>query len=343
MRSRFSHSGLAGLLAVLVLGALTGCGPQGNEGGSYARLRPQDQPAAGNTNLLASRTDALKRLEDDLTRSFDMFAPKSSVDAIPVPHLAPPRPVVANRSAQEEKQRRNSWLLRDPDELGKAQGLQDLFPSSAEQFGPGAEGTLDRLNNATALDRQRKDNSMGGTLGSSRNSNGLNRDEDSDLPGGVKEKAQALRKLLGIDGPAGPATAAEPRTSLTDIFGLNSRQLSEKDVADHKAYMDSYRQVLAGAAPAPVADPLNPFGNLAGPSRPAATYAPGLDPYTSSSLQGRNLYGASANPTLTGPTLPDVNARVLNQWNPLYTPPPAVEPPRATPPKPNFDAPKRKF
>ena len=50
----------------------------------------------------------------------------------------------------------------------------------------------------------------------------------------------------------------------------------------------------------------------------------------------------AANPTLLVGTPQDTTARLLNQWNPLYSAP-KVEPPKTPLPAPNFDVPRRKF
>ena len=116
-----------------------------------------------------------------------------------------------------------------------------------------------------------------------------------------------------------------------------------EDIQAHQDYLQRYRQVLAGSSPAPGLK--EPFKTAPAASTPQP--APGygsLDPYASSGRLTGAVPPPSPGSVFNPTTLPDINSKVANQWNPLYQAPRVepYKPPRLQSP-PFAEAPRRRF
>jgi hypothetical protein len=138
-----------------------------------------------------------------------------------------------------------------------------------------------------------------------------------------------------MKGGSSTKVTASPN-SFSELFGLNQNRLTPEEILAHKNLMDQYRKVLAGSMPE--VTPLNSAaitGNSLVPTLPS-----GLPGSTLSTLPTTpGMVGFIYNPSI----IPDRNATVLNQWNPLYAPS-KIEPPKPAPViEVPIEAPRRKF
>jgi hypothetical protein len=312
--------------------------------GAMGDARAQDKPARArqidlqetdsmevlsNMNLLNARPESLKRFEEELSRPLSTFKPDLERP------LAPYRPVtivVPNRRGQDNwmspkdlmpKTAQEDWLD------GISVGKKGQPKTSQEQF-------LEMLNRQ---DPGRGSANASGSVSSRRP--GLSGDlaDDPSLPSAVREKAQALKDLISHDG-SGNLFAPSSRSPLSDFLGSRETGLSRDDLQAHKAYMDAYRREVLGSVPPPAATPFNPLGLPA--AVPTPGYVGGLDTLASPSRRGMDSSPGTYTPATPG-SLRDLNAALLNQWNPMYTPP-KPETPKASPPAPmTAEVPRRKF
>jgi hypothetical protein len=154
--------------------------------------------------------------------------------------------------------------------------------------------------------------------------------KEEKLPEKIKGPAERLRDLLRSD----PSTVTAPRNSLSDFFSVQPNTLTPEQIEAHRNLMDQYRKILSGSPPALSVTPLNSGTAVGNPQIPSL---PGTMPRSTPSTPG--MVGSIYNPSI----IPDHNATVLNQWNPMYAPP-KIEPPKPAPLiEQPIEAPRRKF
>ena len=306
------------------------------------------KPVSGKSGLL--------RLEEELSKSFQALKPTaSSLEAAPPPSLnARSGPIRQSKRAKELQDRRKNWIFLTPEELMGTPKSDDFFNLPEErqdgQDGQDKNGLsplerfyqgLERRKSGKSKPQQRKaENSL-----NSRDEQGLAHDSDSpddpSLPSDMRESEKALRKLLG--GEKAGSAGNPAHKSVWDVFGLGDKVNSPKEELAHKDYMKRYQEEVLGEPPPVTAGGLTvPF---AAPSpQPGATLLSGA-PLGGALPSGRPdgfdpLLG-TASPTYIPNASPDLSAKAINQWNPMYVPA-KVEPPKWNPP-PNFEIPRRKF
>ena len=306
-------------------------------GVSLLTARGQSRPSAApqQTNLVRAAQpavqppkDRLKDLEDELSKALESFSPKGMLDK-PEPQYQPPVQVIPNRRLKEERDKKNDWMLMQPDDLLQGNSMSDwLDPYATKDQKKKTDLDLfyERINQQRSLLNQKArlnpDDLV--PLSNPGRLEDTSSDNDDKLPDVVKGPAGKLRDLLG----GSSSTVTAPRNGLPELFGFNQNKLTLEHVQAHKNLMDQYRQVLAGSPPAvtPLSSTTVP-GNSQNPVLP--TSLPNSTPAIRPTTPG--MVGSIYNPTI----FPDHNATLLNQWNPLYAPP-KVEPPK---PAPIIDAP----
>ena len=316
---------------------------------------PMAKEAITNLNQLSGHS-SLRQLEDDLTKSLQPLAPKGSLDGVMAPQYLPPPPrqIIRSQKLKDELEKRQNWMFLSPDDLlpgvddADLLKLQDATDATGKKKSP-LEQFYDRL------ERERK----GGTKSKlvSDDDPLSTKDpfhddsesmDDSKLPGGVRDSAQNLRKLLNQQNGLGTYGEADGRGSLSDLFGLGVNKLPTKEeIEKHKAYMDEFRKLLDGPTPVPGSMPsagsaFDPFkaANAVG-TTPGANVNGLLVPTPHIGTESTfGTLGTIPNPTF----IPDANATVLNQWNPYYNPQIKVDPPKpASINVPMPEAPRRRF
>ncbi|HWH71796.1 MAG TPA: hypothetical protein VNT26_20700 [Candidatus Sulfotelmatobacter sp.] len=332
------------LLLAACCGLVEGRVPGQNWRGRQIEFSGAKNSAVTNLDRSAEEKEGLKRLEKELNKSQPMFSPNSSLDGLQAPSYRPvPGPVIQNRRVKELIERRKNWMFANPEDLAPGSSLEETLRTP--EFG--ADGlekkkgpSLERF--YESLDRPRTKGTREGAgaltddpFGSRKRANGREDGsgrDDANLPGGLRDSEQALRKLLDADTGNSPFGGGAGRSSFSDFFGLGDNRRSLDQEQAHKDYITQYQQWLNGAQSAP-GNSLNPLGAVdsARPTTPSPYN--GLDTLSSPSRRSFDSTLGVINPNFNLGTLPDVNTKVLNQWNPLYTPP-KYDPPKVTPPSP---------
>lgn len=319
--------------------------------------QPSNAPAATQRAAVAAspaqappERDALKQLEDELSQALRSLTSKGGAPAPALaPEYHPPVIIIPSQRARDEQERRKDWIFSGQDALGGISpaddwaGTKDSSSSDVANKQNPLNAFYDNLN------RQRSGSLMpppdSGSPGSFQSRiNKQNTDsEDENLPKGVKDAAAKLRQWLGTSANDSSTSSSLDSASPLDLFGTSTPQLTPDQIKAHKAYMDEYRKVLDDSL---IATPtaLDPLG-LAGSAAPAAPATPsGLDTLPAVSLPSTQTPTPGTVTRVAGPgVLPDANATVLNQWNPLYAAP--VVTPRQQEPMsvPQMVVPRRRF
>jgi hypothetical protein len=169
--------------------------------------------------------------------------------------------------------------------------------------------------------------------------------EDSIIPSGVKESAQALNKLVESDRSEGRFSRAETHGDSSDAFGLGNQPLPKEQAQERKKFMDDYRSMVDPSWHPPVVataeNLMSTLGAEASPSagKPAVGLPSALSPAPLTALEEQmNI----TSPQLGPAGLPDLNAHALGQTRTMSVLP-TSDPARAPLPAPTFAVPKRSF
>jgi hypothetical protein len=284
-----------------------------------------------NANLQPRRFDALRRLEESLGGgSSRRQRTESSLEGAMAPALrpGPPTAVVPDRRAMEDADKRQNWMLLSPEEVAESGLGPDKLKSRESQPEEQKTSIFEQFLTETP------DKKTTGTEKGSKKDNafGAKEEDKSDVPEGMRESEKKLKKLLGKDetGPADPFGYGDRQPS-KDYFSYGTARQPSQGMENN--YVKQYRELIdAMGTPRTAGAAVNPYGLP--------------QPYGSPMDAGRrapNSTMGSINPRFDPNQSVDANRRVLNQWNPLYEPPKAAPYKRPTPPKPNFDAPRRSF
>jgi hypothetical protein len=267
----------------------------------------------------------------------------------------PPRVVIPNRRpAKDELDWKNKWNSERDDK----EGLGELDPFKENRSDNAREGLGKKRNSLEDFYKEMERHKPGKETTTTRpgRPDDLDLDSDMRLPSSIRESAKSLKEKLFGAGARDSLFKQDPakdRGSLPDLFSTEKSAVSSREeIQAHKEYIDRFKQILDASAPSlPVGSQgnLNAMGNSSS-SKAAVDY--------NSSLSRLDSFGPAAKKdvfastpgtvgTVASPTVfPDMNAQLLNQWNPLYTPPKA-EP--AKPAAPFFstptawDTPRRRF
>lgn len=313
-----------------------------------------------NINSLRPRKDSLLELERRLSGAFRDLNPKGSLDGMmapPSPTVAPPPSTIRRDPQAEEKQDlRRNWIFMKPEDLLQGQSAEEMF-NVPEYDSDGQKkkklSALDRFFESMNSKSARNDKDKDGTQGKDRDpfasldgrkATGKDitlDDKEARLPTGVKASAEALRKLVNSDTEISPFSGSSLRGVLAEDPKLGPRTLSDRLRAPANPWVQEYKSMLQTMAGPPnkTVDLANSLANKTGK---VAGYNPGMDamlPARDSLARQVGVVSGQLNPT----PLPDLNAKALNEWNPMYVEPKAEPARRVAPPTLSFDAPRRKF
>jgi hypothetical protein len=344
---RFTYSTFRWLLALAVAG---GVGLLASDVMAQANLpvglggpvAPTNAPGTAKLVPLTKK-DGLTAFEEELSKSLEFLSPKSSLDGVLAPEYhPPPAPVVPNRQPRENQDRRAEWLLLNDGVKGGQTGEEwSQFPALEEDGKK--RSSLEEI--YQKFNRERSDGWSGlDSLGSrTRPGTGGQRrdDEETTVPGAIRQAESELKKQLGLNTRGGIFEPTPVRSSPSDFFGFSEGDLTSKQIQAHKDYLQQYQQVLDSFSTSPTAS--SPTPDAPAQLTPAPSYnlmessTPIVRP-TDAAPNARSLS------SIVDPVrLPDLNANLLNQWNPLYEPP-KVEPAKSAPIfSPSIEAPRRPF
>lgn len=307
-----------------------------------------------NLNGLNTKKEGTSQLEDQLENINKQLSNKNLDQGFSLPYLPPT--VVPAKTLKELLDRQKNWGMT-PEELGSAfgssesdalsvfdQGRSDAKKSSLQQF----YDTLNRQNASHPNSSRSGEN--GGSVDYFKSDFKQDTDfsDDSSMPASIRDKAKKLRDLVNQD-PTSFFNTTKPKTSFDNFLGLNDPNPTADSVRGPKtsmeSFMDQFKKVLNGQT---VGASVDPSVNALAPKptvRPVTAY-PALDELPSSThhqlsdITTPGTINSVPNPTV----MQDLNSTILNQWNPLYTPP-KLELPKPSPPSVplNMEFPRRKF
>ncbi len=325
--------------------------PRGS-GRSIEFSAPKSNELSTNLNQLTSKKDSLKQLEEDAYKTIQSFTPLGSLDGVTPTAVRPIAPPPGPSKRMKEKMDRDkNYIWMAPEQLLPDKTVEEMLKvpeydkdgRDKKSMSP-MERYYDKLGTKPIMERpdtsvQKDTMNLFGRPGA-REESGY----DADLPGGLKDSAQALKKMfLDEDDMKLPEAKAAQRSSFNDVFGLGDPMtLREKDRQDqaHKKMMDDFRTGLdpnwrsRGGL-----DSLQPTDTAFDTAQPKAP-APKIRPSILSQPEATPESILSPIAAATAPTGPkDVNVEALGKYNPA--PVPRVELPKQGPPRTAFDFPKR--
>jgi hypothetical protein len=337
----------------MLLCALVVCGAHAadRKGGKPIEFSaPRSDEVTTNLHQLTIR-DSRKQLEEDLYQPLQSFNPKSSLEGVsaPLPRRPAP-PLIESKRAKDLLERRKNWVFMRPEDLVTEPTVEDIL--KAPDFGTdGREKTdfgplkqyYERLATKRPAPNRPGESTADDLFGPARKPNSgeeTSAQNDSILPTGLKESAQALKNMFEADKAGDPSARGGARSSYSDPFGLSVNTPSKAQVLEHKKFMDDYRSLVDPTwHPAAAANPFSqPVGYPEAP-QPVKTPASGFASSASPALRhGLDAQRDVLNPMLGPAGLPDVNARAVGQSRPALALP-TFEAPKMV--APTFTAPKR--
>jgi hypothetical protein len=344
-------------LAIVVISGLwvyPAVGGGKERGKSIEFSAPRSEEVTTNLHQFTSKKDSLKALEEDLYKSLRTFSPKSSLEGVAAePAPTPSGPVIPNKRVKELLERRKNWAFVNPKDLMNGPSMDEIFklpeygPDGQEKQSQSLVGQYYQQLGAKRGNEpgsgQRKDEGGYGfsPKGNARDNAGAH--EELNLPPGIRDSEQALKKVLESDSSTGPATPTTTRSSFSDIFGLSNPSTSRDKDLEHKKQMDEFRRILDPVGQAAAnANPAKSPGGITEAARATAQPGSGLGAWTLGKREGFDTQLGTINPVLTPSGPPDVNAQALGQSS-LTPVVPKTEPVKTSPSAPTFAAPRRAF
>ncbi len=343
-------------LAILAMSGLWVCPVQGGgkeRGRAIEFSAPKSDEVTTNLHQLTSKKDSLKQLEEDLYKSVQTFAPKSSLEGVEAPPArAPAGPVIPNKRVKELLERRKNWAFVNPKDLmsgptaeeilkvpeygadGQEKKSVSLVEQYYEQLGAKRAGGM-----GPSQPKDKDDGRFGAPNKSKQRDDPAARD-DANLPTGLMESEQALKKFFESNPGDGGLAPTPARNPFSDIFGLGDPAPSREKALEHKKLMEEFHHILDfSQQPASSA---NSPGGSSDATRWSANPVSGLEgSWGSSRRDGFGTQLGAINPILTPSGPPDVNAQALGQSS--LTPAVPKDLPKVAPPTPTFTAPRRAF
>ena len=297
-------------------------------------------------NQLGNKDEGLKRLEEELNRSSLTFSSRRSIDSeVPLSSAPLPMPSVTSRRKKNDTGSFDGWLST-PDTTA-ATSSEDIFgfPGLDSDRKPKTKASWQQI-----YQRLKQDDLNSTGLGTSVRAGARQPsqvDDDRDLPASIKEHADKLKSsMAGTDFGSSIFKPAPSGSAFADFSGLGNGSTGQtpEQAKAHKASMENYISAVFGdSSPSTAITAIQSLGT-AGSSDPLKAPVSPLESLAEPSRAQSFRPSAGMTGTLLPPTaLPNVNANVLNQWNPLYTEP-KLELPKAQPFfTPPMEAPRRKF
>jgi hypothetical protein len=308
-----------------------------------------------NLNQLSTKKEESRQLDEQLRLLKELTTPKSMETRFSIPYVAPT--VLPNKRIKELIERQKNWALTPEDlnfSAGKNSPEADVSSfegtdkmggknTSLEQF----YDTLNRSGSSAPSSGRKDDGST--PSGNKRSILGQenNTDDDSSLPPEVRDKTERLKELVNGDRNS-LFNPGRVRSSFDNFFGVNGQAQTAGQGAANKpgpaeSFLDQYKKGLDPS----VAAGLDPTLKAVLPevaSHPKATFVePFKAPTTGPRRDENEPTPGQVNSVLDVTSVSDINSAVLNQWNPLYTPPKVEVRKYAPPTPPNLEFPRRKF
>ncbi len=306
-----------------------------------------------NLNQLSTKKDGFKQLDDQLRSLKGILSGNSMDRTFDVPYVSPAVSTLPNKALKELLDKRRNWGLSvegsgatssdsesDTSSL-YGQDKNDNKKSSLKQFYDALNGP----NKSQNSEGYKSDSSDSSNKGLDFRKNGAPED-DANLPASIRDKTQRLRELVNQD-PGSVFNPVRARTSFDNFLGLKDNSSTHdaaiKDATRMESFVEQFKKVLENSSPVVNSSP--GLGALVptDTTRRSST-SPSADPFaTGDHHELSDSTPGNLNSVLNQVNLSDVNATVLNQWNPLYTPPKLELPKLTAPTPPTMDFPRRRF
>lgn len=326
MRFRLSCSAAVVALGLLCWAALRMNSASAQE--SKARVVAKPASSTNSVVQLPPQRDALKQLEDQLSSALKSLTSRGQSAEPPLaPQYTPPVIIVPSQRAREAEERRKNWIFSASDSLDSSTPAED-WANAKDQSSGGTptkanplDAFYDNLNRQHSADFMPPSDDSSASSTQNRTLSRSSNQADDNLPKGVKDAAARLRDWLDKRSDGGLFSSSADGASSPSLFGASDTQPTPEQIRAHKAYMSDYQKILNDAL---VANPnsLTPL-DLGSAGAPAPVAQPStLDTLPDVSTPASQTPTPGTVTRVTDPgVLPDANATVLNQWNPLYARP----------------------
>jgi len=291
---------------------------------------------------LDEKDDGLKRLDDELTKSLQPFISRQPVPSpVGAGYQMPRLPVTKSLRSKEEVEKSRGWVWDAEEAMsGRSEEEKSLFPDFNSNSGSDkSKSSWDRYSKDSKP--QRLSNPGYESRNEPEAQSRSDSDDDTELSGGLSAAAKKLKARLETESVGSIFRPSSSHSSVADFFGQPVvTPPTAAQAQAHKDYMDQYQKIIGG----PVLNPVNPdfFKTAASPVLPGNSQ--GLATLPSFPRNEGAVMSSGLPPSAPAPaTVPDANANVLNQWNPMYTPPKPELPKPAPFFPPPMDFPRRKF
>jgi hypothetical protein len=291
-----------------------------------------------NLNQLITKKDGLRQLEDDLSRPFQTFSPKSSLDPMIAPPVQASRPVIPSKRVKDLLDRKKNLGFLSPEDFSADTTAQEIFKI------PDYDDNGQEKKNASVLeryfDRIDKKRTKAG-LNDPSEEKGFGRKqtdrfdnpddaEESELLKGLNASESDLKKMFAPPEKNGAVPSFKPVVG--DFFGMDFQPPSREERDIRKQKMNDYGNMIGLDSLAQPANPLDSAMPVRGNSW-SEIYTPVRNPFALPS-------GSIAQPVISSPAsgLPDPYAAQPVGQLPASS---LREAPRALPSAVDF--PRRKF
>ena len=362
--SSLTVSAIATVLALIVGASANGQDARPRRGRAIEFSEPRSEVLSSNVNLLGANKTALKDLERELKKPFELISPSDEyVDRLKTgPQSSVPRSDVKAKQMKDFLERRNDWIFLSPEEMmGAGRTAEEILETP--EFGPNGEPKKRK----TAIERyyERLDRVRGESQVVTNRSTEIGHEDKRTVEeneGGLSELAfrgqanpfvsaenegmDSAKNLYPNDAPSFNSGRAEPEKSFVEIFGIGKNEATAVETGEltlRETRMQEFKQLLENRSLA------MPQPSVGSPNwNAAATLAP--TGFASSGLHGANSggtqvelkplpSGAGLQKSLLGTPTAAFSAPAPSwQITPLVPEQPSVKNSQ-----PTFSVPKRKF
>ena len=302
-----------------------------------------------NLDLLTTKKDVSRQIDEQLRALKGFSAPGSMGGRFSLPYVAPT--VVPNKKLKELLEQKRNWGLSS-DQLSSGTFDLETIAGYADDKN-GGKNALQQFYDALMQPTGANPNGQkpaNGPPGKKQNQdsfeNSPNQDDDSNLPAGIRATTKDIKEAIQQD----PGTIFNPtraHSSFDNFFGqkvtaATAPMAAEPVKAPGESFLDQYKKGLDPATVLGLSPSLSAGVPESASSR--AVISADLSKLPTSVHKDEPRQNAASVSSVPDPTtLSDLNAGVLNAWNPLYTPPKLELPKYSPPTPPNLEFPRRRF
>ena len=305
-----------------------------------------------NLSQFSTKKDEFRQLDEQLRGLKGLSTPKSLAPGFSLPYSAPT--ALPNKRIKDLIERKKNWNLtaEDMNLQGRSSDAEVSSFEGTDKLGD-KDASLRQFYNALNRsskggpnpNRSTSDRSISNQRSIYTQENAS--EDDSSLPPEIRDKTEQLRNLVNGD-PTSIFNPARARSSFQNFFGASATVASPTTAAGqaqgqkNPTWLNQFQNILDSSVAAGLDPAVSALAPDANSNR--KTISPELTKLPSTSHRDTSeAPPARPNSVLDVTSVSDLNAPVLNQWNPLYTPP-KIQLPKFTPPTPpNLDFPRRKF